>query len=46
MVAEMSEVDYEIIDFNGYIQWAMRDDGKYAVDPLYLDKFKTEMGIK
>ncbi len=33
---------YEIVDFDGYVLWAMRDDGKYAVDPLYLDKFKEE----
>ena len=33
-------IEYEIVDFDGYVQWARRDDGKYAVDPLYLDKFK------
>lgn len=32
-------IKYEIIDFDGHVQWAMRDDGTYAVDPLFLDKF-------
>lgn len=35
-------IKYEIVDFDGYVQWAMQDDGKFAVDPLYLDKFKEE----
>lgn len=40
------EVEYEIIDFNGYIPWTRREDGKYAVDPLYFKKFKEAMKIK
>jgi len=37
---------YEIIDFYGYIRWTPIDDNNYAVDPLYLEEFKTEMGIE
>ena len=33
-------IKYEVIDFDGYVCWVKRDDGKYAVDPLYLDEFK------
>jgi hypothetical protein len=40
------EVEYEVIDFDGYIPWAKREDGKYAVDPLYLEEFKIYMNIK
>jgi hypothetical protein len=44
--SEEEMVEFEVIDFDGYIQWARREDGKYAVDPQFLDKFKVEMGIK
>jgi hypothetical protein len=30
---------YKIIDFKGYVFWCKRDDGLYAVNPLYVDKF-------
>lgn len=33
--------EYQIVDFKGYVEWARRDDGKYAVDPEYLNKFLT-----
>lgn len=36
---------YEIIDFDGYIRWTVGSDGRYAVDPLYLEEFKADMGI-
>lgn len=35
----IENVDYIIIDFRGYIPWTKRDDGIYAVDPLYLELF-------
>lgn len=38
--------EYEIIDFDGYIRWTVGSDGRYAVDPLYLEEFKEDMGIK
>lgn len=38
--------EYGIIDFDGYIRWLRKDDGKYVVDPQYLDEFKEEMGIE
>ncbi|SFM11666.1 hypothetical protein [Pelosinus propionicus] len=31
--------EYQIVDFKGYVEWARRDDGKYAVDPEFIDKF-------
>jgi hypothetical protein len=34
-----NEIKYEIIDFNGYVQWVQLDDASYAVDPLYLEEF-------
>ena len=39
-------VEFEVIDFDGYIRWTTREDGMYAVDPLYLEEFKAEMGIE
>lgn len=39
-------IEFEVIDFYGYIRWTIREDGRYAVDPLYLEDFKCEMGIK
>lgn len=37
---------YEIIDFDGYIRWTVGSDGRYVVDPLYLEEFKADMGIE
>lgn len=31
---------YCIVDFQGYVCWAKLDTEIYAVDPLYLTKFK------
>ena len=31
--------EYMIVDFQGYVCWARCDEGKYAVDPEYLNKF-------
>lgn len=39
-------LEYEIIDFDGYIRWTVGSDGRYAVDPLYLEEFKSDMGIE
>lgn len=39
-------IEFIVVDFNGYIRWTPIDDEKYAVDPLYLEEFKTEMEIK
>jgi len=39
-------IKYEVINFNGYIALIRRDDGVYAVDPLFLGKFKEIMKIK
>jgi hypothetical protein len=36
------EIEYIIVDFNGYVPWTERNDGTYAVDPLYLDQFLKE----
>ncbi len=32
---------YCIVDFQGYVCWAKLDTGIYAVDPLFLEKFKA-----
>lgn len=39
-------IEFEVIDFDGYIRWTIREDGLHAVDPLYLEEFKTEMKIE
>jgi hypothetical protein len=37
---------YIIVDFQGYYHWSKRDDGAYAVDPLYLEEFKEWLKTK
>jgi len=39
MQDELGEVDYEVVDFNGEVQWTRLENGGYAVDPLYLEEF-------
>lgn len=38
-------VEFEVIDFDGYMCWTRLDDGTYLVDPLYLDEFKIKYCI-
>jgi hypothetical protein len=33
------EIEYEVIDFNGEVEWIFLENGTYAVDPLYLEEF-------
>lgn len=32
-------IEYEVVDFKGKIAWIRFENGKYAVDPLYLKEF-------
>ena len=39
MLLMQKEVDYIVIDFEGFVMVAQLNDGRYAVDPSYLEKF-------
>jgi hypothetical protein len=34
------EIEYEVVDFQGFICWVELRDGSFIVDPLYLEQFK------
>lgn len=35
----VENVDYVIVDFNGYAAWIPLPDGRFAVDPIYIKQF-------